>query len=260
MKPFLRLRQICLVAADLPTVEAKISPALGAEVCFRDHHVSRYGLHNALWTFGGTFLEVVSPLKPGTAAERYLSRRGGDGGYMFIVDCEDVGPRREHIKSMGMRIVADVSRGDGDLHSSAIHVHPADSGGCMLSIDQHSGGEDMMGGYLWAGHDWQRFDPDGPIRGIIGAEMQSDNPERLARVWSDLLQRPAASIGGGSWEIALDAGLARFTPPGDDRGEGLSAVLLACSDMTAARERASRAGCRLTEDGFDLAGVRIRLV
>jgi hypothetical protein len=260
MTSFLRLRQICLVAADLNDAEALITPALGADVCFRDHHVSRYGLHNALWTFGGTFLEVVSPLGPGTAAGRYLTRRGGDGGYMFIVDCEDVAPRRDHLRSIGKRIVADVSRGDGDLHSSAIHVHPADSGGCILSIDQHSGGEDMMGGYLWAGHDWRRFDPNGPIRSIVGAEMQSDHPGRLAEVWSDLLQRPATATTGGCWEIALDVGLARFTPLIDDRGEGLSAVLLSCSDPAAVRARAAQAGRKLTDDGFELSGVRIRLV
>ena len=31
---------------------------------------------------GDTFLEVVSPIDPKATAERYLARRGGDGGYM----------------------------------------------------------------------------------------------------------------------------------------------------------------------------------
>jgi hypothetical protein len=77
--PYLRLRQIALVARQLEPVE-QLTSALAAEVCFRDPGVGKYGLHNALWALGGTFLEVVAPLRDGTAAGRYLDRAHGSRG------------------------------------------------------------------------------------------------------------------------------------------------------------------------------------
>src|SRR4051812_32413012 len=99
--PYLRLRQIALVARTLEPVERQLTAALATEVCYRDPGVGTYGLHNALWALGGTFLEVVAPMRDSTAAGRYLDRRGGDGGYMYIVDCEDLKARREQLAALG---------------------------------------------------------------------------------------------------------------------------------------------------------------
>src|ERR1700754_5220993 len=99
---YLRLRQICLVADDLAKVETQIADVLGLEICYRDPGVGKYGLHNALFAMGGTFLEVVSPTREGTAGGRYLERRGGDGGYMYIVDADDLEARRAHFQKMGV--------------------------------------------------------------------------------------------------------------------------------------------------------------
>jgi hypothetical protein len=46
--------------------------------------VGRFGLTNAVFAVGDTFVEVVAPTQPDTTAGRYLKRRGGDGGYMAI--------------------------------------------------------------------------------------------------------------------------------------------------------------------------------
>ena len=72
---YLRLRQICLVASDLDTTEKQIADVLGLEICYRDTGVAKYGLRNALFAAGGTFLEIVSPTQPGTA--RSEERRVG---------------------------------------------------------------------------------------------------------------------------------------------------------------------------------------
>ena len=63
---------------------------LGVEVAFHDPGVEVFGLENAVMPIGDTFLEVVSPRQPGTTAGRYLERRGGDGGYMVIVQTDDL--------------------------------------------------------------------------------------------------------------------------------------------------------------------------
>ena len=261
---YLRLRQICLVAAKLAPAEKAISTLLGLEVCFSDPGVGKYGLHNALFTAGGTFLEVVSPTKEGTAAGRYIERRKGDGGYMFIVDCNNLEERRAHFKKLGVRIVEDLKSGEGDLVSEGIHLHPRDTGGCLLSVDRHSGGTNLMGGYKWAGPDWQRHDRSKTIASIIGAGMQSEDPEATAKRWAEILERPArksdAKADGDAWQIDLDVGFARFGPLRDDRGEGLRAVHFACKDKAAVIKAARLAGAPTGEAHVDLVGVRCVLV
>ena len=50
---------------------------------------------------GGDFIEVVSPIKPGTTAGRLIEKRG-DGGYMIIMQTEDAKKRREYIEAKGL--------------------------------------------------------------------------------------------------------------------------------------------------------------
>jgi hypothetical protein len=125
----LRLRQIALVARTLAPVEHALTAIFATPVCYRDPGVGKYGLHNALWAFGGSFLEVVAPIQADTAAGRYLDRRAGDGGYMFIVDCDDLPARRAHLAGLGVRLVEDLHAGDAALWSEALHLHPKDTGG-----------------------------------------------------------------------------------------------------------------------------------
>ena len=243
---YLRLRQICLVAQELAPVEKQIKDVLGVEVCHRDPGVGKYGLHNALFAMGGTFLEVVSPTRPDTAGGRYLERRKGDGGYMYIVDCDDLERRREHFRKLGVRLVQDLKSGDEVSTSEALHLHPKDTGGCLLSVDRHSGGEDMNGGYHWAGPSWQEKDRSATVRAITGARMQCDDPQAVAERWSELLERPLARQ-GEVWTLELDNARARFAPLEDDRGEGLSAVRLSCKDQRAILSAAARAGAPVGE-------------
>jgi len=255
---YLRLRQICLVAEDLAAREAEIAGVLGMTVCYRDPGVGKYGLENALFTAGGTFLEIVSPTKPDTAAGRYLQRRHGDGGYMFIVDCDGLERRRGAILGAGVRIVEDLVSEEPYATSEAIHLPPKDTGGCLLSIDRHSGGADMMGGYKWAGPDWQKHPVSRTVSRIVGATIQCERPDEAAERWADILDTRSVLRPGGSALIRLDEGFARFVAPEDDRGEGLVAVHLDCIDASAIRAAAEQAGV-LSGDDVRLCGVRFVL-
>lgn len=260
---YLRLRQICLVARELAPVEAQLSAILGTEVCYSDPGVGKYGLHNALWALGGTFLEVVAPKDPksDTAAGRYLDRRKGNGGYMYILDCDDLDARREHFKAMNVRIVQDLHSGDDNIWSEAIHLHPRDTGGCLLSIDRHSGGENTMGGYHWAGPSWQ--EKVNPNIVITGATMQCDDPEAVADRWGLILRRPVLDAGEKDRLMNFDNATARFAPLADDRGEGQTMVELRCSDAAGIVSRARAVGLKTGEAAgvqyVDVCGVRLQL-
>jgi len=255
--PYLRLRQIALVARALEPVERALTSVLATDVCFRDPGVGKYGLHNALWALGGTFLEVVAPIRDNTAAGRYLDRRGGDGGYMYILDCDDLDARRAQLGALGIRIVQDIRTGDAVLWSETIHLHPKDTGGCLLSIDRHCGGTDMMGGYRWAGPDWQSKARRDVV--ISGAVMQCDDPAATAARWERLLRRPAAASADGGHELRLDNAVARFVPLADDRGEGLSRVLLSCADPAPLFAAAIAIGASVGSSWIEVCGVRFEL-
>ena len=258
---YLRLRQICLVATGLATVEKQIADVLGLEICFRDPGVGKYGLHNALFAAGGTFLEVVSPTKPDTAAGRYIERRKGDGGYMYIVDCDNLETRREHFKSEGVRLVEDLKASEWGLTGEGIHLHPRDTGGCLLSVDRHSpDGENMMGSYKWAGPKWQEHDRSKTVAQIVGAAIQTPDPADLAAKWSHLLQRPLRKAETGGMDIHLDQGFVHIGSLRDDRGEGLRAVYLKTKDKAAILANADKAAVHRGDDYVDLVGVRFMLV
>ncbi|WP_164156668.1 VOC family protein [Sandarakinorhabdus rubra] len=219
----LRLRQIAMVAPDLAPVEADVGRLVVADICYRDPGVGKYGLENALWALGGTFLEALAPMAENTTAGRYLARRGGATGYMVILDTDDLAPVRARMAALGVRIVEDLSVGDAALHATALHLHPRDTGGCLLSIDHHGPDSILLGSYMWAGRDWQRHAR--ADMAISGASLACDDPAATAARWAAILDRPAVRR-GDNWRIALDNGALDFTAVADQRGEGLNAIRL----------------------------------
>jgi len=126
----MRLRQIALVGSDLEAARADITAVLGLGAAYADPGVGKYGLHNGVWPIGDTFLEVVSPTQAGTTAGRLIDKRGGDGGYMAIFQCQDLAAARARIIAQGVRI-ADQFDGDGVAFT---HLHPRDLGGAIVSV------------------------------------------------------------------------------------------------------------------------------
>ena len=239
----IRMRQICLVARSLAPVVDELRGTLGLEVCHRDPGVGKYGLENALFPLGDGFLEVVAPVREGTTAGRYLDRRGGDGGYMVITQVDDLAARRRRVDAVGVRVANEI--GYPEYHE--LQLHPRDVGGAMLSFSHQEGARSPGGPWHPAAFDGTAPPPaSGPMRGMTAAELQSDDPERLARKWSEVIERPVV-MRDGQRTIALDDATLRFVPAADGRGEGLSGLDLACADP-------ARRGLVL------ICGIRFRLV
>ena len=141
MAAYLRLRQVCLVAADLERAAARLSEALGVAECYRDPNVASYGLENVLFPVGTDFIEIVSPTRPGTAAGRFLERHGGRHGYMVILDCDDPEARGRHCASIGVR-TAHLIRHDRYV---GVQLHPKDTSAAMIEFNRTEGGADATG-------------------------------------------------------------------------------------------------------------------
>jgi hypothetical protein len=244
----MRLRQIALVGGDLAACSADIAAVLGVRNPYEDPGVEKYGLKNAVFAVGETFLEVVSPQQPGTTAGRLIEKRGGDGGYMVILQVHDLAEARATAARAGARTVEQIDR-DG---FAATHLHPRDTGGAILSLDWM----DPWERWEWGGPGWQAN--AAPDTAIVGAEIQANDPAVMAARWSQVLGRPA--IEGVVWTIPLEGGEIRFVPPRDDRGEGLAGFDVAVKDPESVRQSARSRGLLDADAEIVLCGARVYLV
>lgn len=248
----MRIRQVALVARELEPVVDDLCAVFGLEVSVRDPGVGEFGLHNAVMPVGDSFLEVVSPLREGTSAGRFLERRRGDGGYMVIFQSDDLAADRRRAESLGVRVVWEVTLPD----IATIHLHPKDLGGALVSLDQPRPPES----WRWAGPGWERKMGTSVVRRIVGVELQSADPAALARRWAELLGAGVTWDGADVHEIALAEGRLRFVPPRDRRGDGITVVELEAADADRARRIARERN--LSPDGarIEIAGTRFRLI
>ena len=253
----LRMRQICLVAEDLDMIEAHLRGVFGLEVCHRDPGVGRFGLHNFLMPIGDSFIEVVSPITPGTAGGRYLRRRGGDGGYMVIMQCDDMASRRARVAELGIRLIIDA----GNDQTDGIQLHPKDLPGAIAELRWNTG--DQPGG-PWnpAGDHWLPAQREHVITMMAAAELQSDAPVAMAARWSEVLEIPLGSDDEGHPTIALDDASLRFVEAADGRGDGLGGLDIATVDRGHVVTTARHHELEVSEDGsiVMLCGVRFKLV
>ena len=113
----MRLRQIALVAHTLDGITEDLTQVLGIEVGFKDPAVAKYGLDNIVMPIGDTFLEVVVPVQDATTAGRLLEKRGGDGGYMVILQVDDIVAARARPASRAGRA------GDRPIRPARRRVH-----------------------------------------------------------------------------------------------------------------------------------------
>lgn len=228
----MRLRQVALVARELAPVVEDIRTVLGIEVSYNDPGVRVFGLENAVCPVGDTFLEVVSPVEANTTAGRLLDRRGGDGGYMVILQVDDLARERARIERVGVRVPWETDLGD----AATIHLHPKDVGGAILSLDWMSPPES----WKWAGPGWTEKVRRDSLHEIAGAELQSEDPRAMSDRWAEVLDRPARRE-GEAWTLPLDRGAIRFVRAEDGRGSGVSGVDVRAVDrgrvLAAARAR-----------------------
>ena len=254
---WLRLRQIALVAEKLAPVEEQLINVLGIKVCYRDPGVAHFGLENALFPIGNQLLEVVAPTQEKTAGGRYLERRGGDGGYMVITQCDNHAPRRRRVEELGIRIVGQFESGD----FCNMQMHPKDAGGSFFEIDEQlgAGAHDADGPWEPAGPDWQAAKNTDRVTGIAAAEVQCDHPQTVADRWSEIAEIPLGEVDGQA-ALILENGTVRFVECTDGRPEGLGGIDVTTSDASAILSAADEIGLATSDNQIQLCGMRINLL
>jgi hypothetical protein len=140
--------------------------------------------------------------------------------------------------------------------AATLHLHPRDVGGAILSLDWM----DPPESWRWAGPRWREAVRTNLVCGIAGVEIQAQDPAAMARRWGEVLAQPARRVDDADLIDLPDGGAIHFVAPRDERGEGVSGLLVAAVDPENVRRRARARGV-LREDGaVALCGARIRLV
>ena len=240
------IRQIVMVSSLRDPIVSDLNKLFGLEVAFNDPGVNHFGLENAVMPLGTDFLEVVSPIEKNTTAGRYLDKRGGDGGYMVIIQVDDFDKSKSLVNDYKIGIVWDT-----DLpEAKAIHLHPKQMGGAIVSLDWMNPKES----WKWAGPEWNKYITD-DIKGIDGVEIQANNPEEMFNRWKDILD--ASNINESEKKIYLDNTWISFTDE-DDRGSGISAFSLITDNKELLISKAKEFGF-LQEDNIVIGGVKFYL-
>jgi hypothetical protein len=253
MAPYLRLRQICLVAPKLEPVISDISAIMGLNVCYRDGNVAKYGLENALLPVDTILLEVVAPVQPGTAAGRFIDKTLGRGGYMAIFCCDDPDGRGRHANAMGVRTANVIAHPP----YRGVQLHPADCRAAFIEFNHTAGSDDVLGPYPPAGPDWQKSIRKDVTQALVGVEFESPDPEDLARHWGKIIGIAAGTGNNGEAQIVLPNCTLSFV-----KGfrEIMSALTFRVGDVAKVGEAARAKGHTVAGDTFFLGGVTFVLV
>jgi len=210
-----RLRQVALVAHDCDRVAGELRQAFGLAEPFHDPGVGQFGLTNAVFAVGDTFLEVVAPARPDTTAGRYLERRGGDGGYMAIFQMPDLAAARRRLADLGVRVVWTADLPD----IAGTHLHPRDVPGAIVSLDWAEPAQS----WRWAGPSWTGRAPVHAPGGVTGLTIEVADPAAAADRWAAVLGIPAADT---VVKLPHSGQRLRFVQARAGHGEGITEVTI----------------------------------
>ena len=243
------LRQLVMVSNLRDPIVNNLRDLFDIKVSFNDPGVAHFGLENAVLPVGKDFLEVVSPVEENTTAGRYLNRRGGDGGYMVIIQVDDFFETQNIVKENNITVVWESEHPE----ARAIHLHPKELGGAILSLDWMNPKES----WKWAGPNWDDFVNTSIIKRFVGVEIQSDDPEGMKNKWQSVLRMPSENV--SNRQIDLDNTWIRFVEDKDGRGPGVSAFCLEANDNESLMKKAADLGLMYQEDIF-IGGVKFLLL
>ncbi|MFT6433702.1 MAG: hypothetical protein ACJAVI_001744 [Candidatus Azotimanducaceae bacterium] len=253
----IQLRQICLVAEKLKPVIEDLTDILGVNPCYIDPGVGAFGLENTLMAVGRNFLEVVAPIKQGTAGGRYLQRRSGDGGYMVITQAdsrESQATVRQNALDNGVRVAHETIRDDWNL----CQLHPGDLKAAFFEIESDSH-NDFEGHWMpVGGTGWEDKVKQDVTDNMIGVELQGDDPIALAELWGKVAGLPVV-YEGSELSIQLNNARLRFVAIEDGRGAGLGGLDITVRNRDQLLEKAKQRNCYVSDDQVNICGTRFYL-
>lgn len=225
-----RVRHVVLCTSDLDTVERRLTDLFGLAVTQRDDFAEEFGLRNAVFALGDTFIEVCEPIADSAPAARFLVAQGGDAGYMVCIQVGDLAAASDRAAASGVRTVYayDDRQLNGAL-ASARHLHPRDTGGTFFTLE-HPQPPDA---WPYAGEAWHLHRRDHVVGRVVGVEISARRPRQVAERIAGI----AGATVGEEGHVAVGGGEIRITEAPADSPDRLTAIDLEATDRDRAGER-----------------------
>ena len=164
---------------------------------------------------------------------------------MVIIQVDDFLKSKEKVIQSGIDIVFE----SDDPLARAIHLHPKQLGGAILSLDVM----DPPESWKWAGPEWQNFIETKTAETIIGVQIQSSNPVKMKERWQSVLTDNSSNDLGNI--INLDTTDIEFVEDEDSRGDGVAAFKVKVRDVEAVNQKASQ--LNLLQNGEIVIGLSL---
>jgi hypothetical protein len=234
-------------------VERHAIDFVGVSLADRFPGVDEYGLGTAFYTVGNEFFEIVYAAERGTAADKFIDRRGGtDTGFIVMLEVDDLTRYRTHAHELGLRIVDESDTDKG----AYFQLHPKDTAGTYVALYQMygDGAGEIDGPWMYGGDAWRDSRNTDVALGICGAEIQSADPQRACRMWSDFLGVDVID----ETTLLLQGSQIQFVEATDGRGDGLSGCVVVVRDPDSLIARASEQGILNDDGSVSVGGLRVR--
>ena len=248
----MRLRQLVIATSEMDVLADKICDLFELKKTYSDPELAVFGLENIIIPFGDTFLELVTPVKENTSAERFLKKRGGDGGYMVIVDSNHLEKQRQRLETVGLNIIWYENRKSNGIHGQSLHLHPKQVGGAILSIDNMT----PPSSWLWAGTEWKKDINQSLVRNLCGVTICSPKPDSLLSKWEKALGKKRSTDGTS---IDLAGSKIKFVMNTHSHSEHVSNFQVHSTKRSYLKKRAASRGF-LTNNNIHLGGVDFLLI
>ncbi len=233
-----RLRQLVIAANSLDTADT-LKSVLSLGEPFPDPGVAEFGLVNAVFAIGDQFLEVVVPTEDKAPARRFIDR-GGEGGYMAIFQTDDMDALRTRVDGLGIRRVWNIDLPD----ISASHLHPADIGGAIVSVDEPR----PAGSWRWGGPGWRERSAPGRFTHAV---LETPDPDALAQKWGLVFGLTADGC-----RLFLADAVLHFTEGPADR---MIEFGISIPDTNEAMGRAEEMALPVEDGAISIAGITLKL-
>ena len=262
---YFRLRQVCLATEDLHRAGADLSHIFRLQCAHVDAALAQFGLRNAMYPVGDSFIELVQGLHPDAAAARFVARAGAArGAYMAIFNASDAEQRAQQLKRLGLTVALEIRQDD----FYCIQIHPRSSRACMLEIDCTPGEADLHGTYFAAGGSgWQSAVCTEEALALPQVGFVSAAPESLAKHWATMLQLPLSPVHVDEEQVwRLEPQMCRMefraaAPVTAPAAESLASLVIRVRHPQDVLERARERGYAIVEPaGFVFSGVHLRVI
>jgi methylmalonyl-CoA/ethylmalonyl-CoA epimerase len=131
MVKLLNLDHVGIAVTNLDEALGGYKERYGAEPLYREV-VEAQGVEEAMLPVGGSFVQLLQPLRPDSPVGRFLEKRG-EGLHHIAFMVASIEIALDHLRDEGARLIDEEAR-PGGRGARIAFVHPADLGGTLIEL------------------------------------------------------------------------------------------------------------------------------